>query len=77
MSHCAPTVCAQVPVLATNWAIHSARNQVCRSGAQADGTAAPEGRGRGVPAYVDVVDHPGASPPGPHPAPSGSRGPLS
>ena len=40
-SHCAPTVCIQVPTLDANCAIHSARNIACRrSGAQADAGAA-------------------------------------
>ena len=42
-SHCAPTVCIQVPTLDANWAIHSARNIACRrSGAQADAGAGVE-----------------------------------
>jgi len=66
MSHCAPTVWAQVPVLATNWAIHRARNQVCRSGAQADGTAAREGSGARVSRRTSTASTiPGLCPPGP------------
>ena len=39
-SHCAPTVCIQVPIMLVSWAIHSARNARTRSGAHAD-TSAP------------------------------------
>ncbi len=35
-SHCAPTVCIQVPMFDTNWAIHSARNTGRANGAQAE-----------------------------------------
>ena len=35
-SHCAPTVCIQVPIMLASCAIHSARNARTRNGAQAD-----------------------------------------
>src|SRR3954462_8523599 len=75
ISHCAPTVWAQVPVLATNWAIHRARNQVCRSGAQADGTAAREDSGAGVSRRTSTASTiPGLHPAGSVPTPrSGTR----
>ena len=75
MSHCAPTVWAQVPVLATNWAIHRARNHVCRSGAQADGTAAREGSGPGVSRRTSTTSTiPGPYPPRPYPRPDRGLG---
>ena len=36
ISHCAPTVCIQLPMLLTNWALHIAANQRWRNGAQAE-----------------------------------------
>src|SRR4051794_4147282 len=35
-SHCAPTVCIQVPIMLASCAIHSARNARTRNGAQVD-----------------------------------------
>ena len=35
-SHCAPTVCIQLPMLLTSVASHSVRNSLMRNGAQAD-----------------------------------------
>jgi hypothetical protein len=35
ISHCAATVCIQVPTLEANWAIQDARKVPCRSGAHA------------------------------------------
>ncbi|GHK03943.1 hypothetical protein SY2F82_57400 [Streptomyces sp. Y2F8-2] len=35
-SHCAPTVCIQLPMLETNWAIHSARKTRAANGAQGE-----------------------------------------
>ena len=36
ISHCAATVCIQLPVSDTNWAPHIAANSRCRNGAHAD-----------------------------------------
>ena len=66
-SHCAPTVCIQVPTLDANCAIHSARNIACRrSGAQAGG-----GCGDHVPSLPDA---PGGSIRGVPPSGPGRRG---
>ena len=35
-SHCAPTVCIQVPIMLPSWASQSARNAAIRSGDQAE-----------------------------------------
>jgi hypothetical protein len=51
MSHWAPTVWAHVPALATNWAVHSARNHVLRSGAQEDATPAGVNGASGTPVW--------------------------
>ena len=37
ISHCAPTVCIQLPMLLTNCAAHIAANSRCRNGAHAEG----------------------------------------
>jgi hypothetical protein len=49
-SHCAPTVCIQVPTFDTNWAIHSAR----KIGNRLSGAHAETGRSALVPATMPI-----------------------
>jgi len=51
ISHWAPTVCIQLPMLLTNWADHISANSGCRNGAQAEpgAGAAAAGAGAGAP----------------------------
>ena len=69
-SHCAPTVCIQVPIRLPSWASHSTRKILIRSGAHADSMAPPPhgvGYRRAVSSWSTSWRRrwPSRSPPGP------------
>ena len=55
-SHCAPTVCIQVPIMLPSWASQSARNAAMRSGDQAEPAARSAEGGLFTPAACPVGD---------------------